>query len=227
MKNYRIIDPRGISDSPYSPSFSFFIFHFSLSVNLRSKFPDHPRVEFMLGDLDACVERLRCVAREEWNAALAEDRAGIDPGIDKVNGAACLGHSRLERLTPCFQSPEGREERGMDVQDPPRKGPKQRFLDDAHEPGEHDEIDPRLAEHPDNLLLGFRGHLRTERTRCHKMTGDPELLRKRKDACGLDVRENDHRFAPEGAAAPCLGQRTEVGSLSGTKDAESAPPIAG
>ena len=181
----------------------------------------------MLGDLDAGVERLRRVAREDWNAALAEDRAGIDPGIDEVNGAACLGHSRLERLTPCFQSPEGREERGMDVQDPSRKGAKQRFLDDAHEPRKDDEIDPRLAEQPDNFLLGFRGHLRTERTRCHEMTGDPELLRKRKDACALDVREHDHRFAPEGTAAPCLGQRTEVGSLPGTKDAESGPPIAG
>ena len=45
---------------------------------MAGKFPNDPGIEFVLGDLDPCVERLGSVTRKYGNAALAKNLAGID-----------------------------------------------------------------------------------------------------------------------------------------------------
>ena len=72
--------------------------------DLRREFSNDPGVELMLGDLDPGMERLSGVAGKDWDAALAEDLARVDTGIDKMDGAACLRHPGLQRLTPCLES---------------------------------------------------------------------------------------------------------------------------
>ena len=49
---------------------------------LLREFPDNPRVELVLGDLDPGMERLGGIAVQQGDAALAENLARIDSGID-------------------------------------------------------------------------------------------------------------------------------------------------
>lgn len=97
-------------------------------------------IEAMLFDLNAGVEGLGGVVGQDGNFGLEENRAGIHPGIDVVNGAAGFGDSGIECLAPCCDSGKGGKEGGVDIEDRLGKSLQQGVFDEAHEPGEADEI---------------------------------------------------------------------------------------
>ena len=107
----------------------------------------------MLGDLDPGMERLSSITRKNGDAALTQNRARIDSGIDEMDGAAGFGHACLDGLTPGLQSSEGRQERWMDIQDTAGEGLQQRLLDYPHESRKYDEIHLYLPEQADDFCF--------------------------------------------------------------------------
>ncbi len=103
--------------------------------------PEHRRIELVLGDLDARVQRFGGVAGQDGDAALVDDVAGVHAGIDVVDGAAGFRDAGGERLRPRLEAGEGGQERRVDVDDAAREGLEQRRLDHAHVAGEHDPLD--------------------------------------------------------------------------------------
>ncbi len=118
-------------------------------------FPNDPRIELVLGDLNPGMERLGGITRKNGNAALAENLSRIDSGIDQMDGAAGLGHTCLDGLTPGLQSAEGRQERWMNIQDASGESLQKGFLDDTHESGKDHKINPSLTEQADNFCFCF------------------------------------------------------------------------
>ena len=102
------------------------------------------------------MQGLRGIAGEQGDAALTENRSGIDAGIDQMHGATGLRHPGLHGLPPCLQTSEGRKQRGVNVQDATREGVEQRLLDDPHEARKHHEIDPGPLEQSNQFSFGLR-----------------------------------------------------------------------
>ena len=81
------------------------------------------------------MQGLRGIAGEQGDAALTENRSGIDAGIDQMHGATGLRHPGLHGLPPCLQTSEGRKQRGVNVQDAAREGVEQGLLDGSADTG--------------------------------------------------------------------------------------------
>lgn len=71
----------------------------------------------MFFGLDALVEGFRGIVREDRDACLEDDGAGVHAAIDVVDGAAGLGGTGEDGLFPGFEARESGEERGVDVED--------------------------------------------------------------------------------------------------------------
>ena len=170
----------------------------------------------MLGDLNPDMERLGGIAGKHRDVALAEDIPGIDSGINKMDSAAGFGNARFQRLTPGFQSAKGGEERGMDIDDPSREGIQERFLDDAHVSGEHDEIDLGLLEKLDKFRFGLWCQLGAEGAWGDEMPRDSKGLCQIKNAGALHIGEHDHWFASENACSMGFGKGAKIGTFTGT-----------
>ena len=56
-----------------------------------------------------------------------------------------------------------------------RKRAEQRFLDNAHEAGQHDEVDLRFGQQAHDISFDFRFHPGSKPARLNIETGDPEI----------------------------------------------------
>src|SRR3954463_8156431 len=54
------------------------------------------REEFAFGDLDTLVQRFGCVMVQNFHRLLRDDRSGIDPSIDEMDGASGELHAMLQ-----------------------------------------------------------------------------------------------------------------------------------
>ncbi len=103
-----------------------------------------------LDDLDALVESRLVVAVFDRDGRLGDHRAGVDPVVDQVDGAAGDLHAVGERVAHGVGAGEGREERrvGVDHREPRQHG----RAEDLHEPGRHHQVGFVVAD-----LLGQGG----------------------------------------------------------------------
>lgn len=74
------------------------------------EFSDDPWIELMFGHLYAGMKRLGGITVKQGNAALAQNLARVDSGIDQMNSAPSLRNTGLDGLTPCLQPTEGGKE---------------------------------------------------------------------------------------------------------------------
>ena len=71
----------------------------------------------MLDGVQPLAERVDILARQEREAFLGDDRAGVDALVHEVDGNAGLGHTRLDRLLDRPRACECGQQRGVDVDD--------------------------------------------------------------------------------------------------------------
>src|SRR4029453_9549665 len=98
----------------------------------------HRRVQAVLLAQDARSKRVGGVIRQHRHRGLGDDRAGIEVGRDKMYRAAADAGAGIDRLLLHAQAREGRQQRGMDVDDavlPVRRKP--RALDAQEAPQRH------------------------------------------------------------------------------------------
>jgi uncharacterized membrane protein YbaN (DUF454 family) len=80
------------------------------------------------------------VARQDRNAGLSKDRAGIEFGGDQMDRGAGLGIARVERALMGVQAGIFRQERGVDIQHPAREKLHEIRGQDAHEAGKAEDV---------------------------------------------------------------------------------------
>ena len=102
-----------------------------------------PGQEPVLDRLDPLVERRLVVAGQDRDRLLGDDRAAVERLVDEVDRAAGHPDAVGERVADGVRAREGRQQRGMRVQDPARRTPRAPRPDDPHVAGEDDDVDRR------------------------------------------------------------------------------------
>ena len=82
---------------------------------------DDRRQQAMLLDLDTPLQTRLIVDIGNGDGSLREDRAGVDAGVDEVDGAAGDAAAVLEGLTGAVQPGERRQDRRVHVDDAARE----------------------------------------------------------------------------------------------------------
>ncbi len=94
----------------------------------------------MFDSQDPFGQRLRGVIVQHRHRPLQDDRPGVDARIDQVDGAARKLDPMFDGLSMGVKPGKSRQERGVDVDDPPFKPAHKRFGQDAHITGEDDPL---------------------------------------------------------------------------------------
>ena len=98
-------------------------------------------------------QRVLVVAVEHRNSLLHNDRAMIELFIDKMHSAAGNFHSIGESLLLRFESRKCRQQRGMDIENPPRKLLHKPWRKQPHISGKANQIDIVLLQRRDNFAV--------------------------------------------------------------------------
>lgn len=159
--------------------------------------------------------------RENRDAFLSDDGAGIHAGVNEMDGASGFRNLRTERLFPRSETWEGWEQRGVNIDDSLRKSVQQRRLDHAHVACEHDEIRFEVSEIGGEGGLGFWGEFGFEGAFWDGVSGDAMVSRDLEDAGLGIVRTDGYDGCGERARVDCLEDCSQVGAASGAEDGES------
>jgi hypothetical protein len=117
----------------------------------------------VLGDLYARMEGPGGVAGQNGDPLLGDDRAAVNLLVDEMDRATGFADARGERLFPGVKSLEGRQKRGMNVDDPVGLGAEEGLLDHAHVAGEDDPFGLMPAEEFDERDIALGAELGLER----------------------------------------------------------------
>ena len=100
-------------------------------------------------------KRVDGVVVQHRHGRLQDDRTTIELGRDQMHGGAADPHTVLERLALRIEARKCRQQRRMNVEDAVRKRIEQWRPDEAHEPGEADQIDvARLSTSTSAAIVG-------------------------------------------------------------------------
>ena len=127
-----------------------------------------------------------------------------------------------ERLLDGMRPAESRQQRGVDVDDPPLVGAQQHVADDAHIAREADQLDPGGIEPPDDLALvvGLRGPLlRREDERLHAVGRSPLH-----DPGTGPVADHEHHFGMQRSPLAGRDDGLEIRALAA---GENSNPVHG
>ena len=94
----------------------------------------------MFDGLDALPQSRLVVVRQDRHGFLGHDRAAIERGIDEVDGHTRDRDAGRERVADRMPARERRQQRRMDVDDPPVECLEDARPDHAHVASEHDDI---------------------------------------------------------------------------------------
>src|SRR5262249_10531143 len=122
---------------------------------------DRPAVEPVLLLEDAGRERRGRVVVLDRHHRLQDDRSALDPLVDATDRAAAHPTAELERRLLHLEAGEGRQERWVDIEDPPGETGDEPGGEKAHVPREADEPHAARVErlpHPPVVLIA-RGAL--------------------------------------------------------------------
>src|SRR6266853_2381649 len=163
-------DPGGRSFHPY-PSAAF---DENFALGQRA---DDSRIQTPLRLLYPLVQDRGGILRQDWHGFLREDRAAINPLVDQVDGAAGHFHAVIERLFPGLQTWKSREQGGMDVHHALGKNAQEIAFQDAHEAGQHHQVNFRRDEPVDEGPLRLLIQLGSELARRDELRGQSALAR--------------------------------------------------
>jgi len=179
------------------------------------------RVKFVFGGVDALMQARGGVMVENGYGLLADDGAGIHAGVHKMHGAAGDFHAVVERLFPGFESGKGGQQRGVDVHDAAFKRTQKITLQDAHEPGEDDQIHLGRLQLVHEGALGVLVQLGAEFSRGDEAGGKIAFAGVDQNPRGFDIAQDDgggRRDFPRGDG---IGDGDKVGTFAGTENADA------
>ena len=139
--------------------------------------------------------------------------------VDEVDGASRDLGSVVERLLLGVEAGEGRQQRGVDVEDAVGEGAHELGRDEAHVAGQADEIDLVLVEAREHfgIVVGALAAGRGDRD-----GGEAKLARRGEAGRIVAVGEHDGNLRAEQALLlDGLGDGKEIGATAGEKDAKT------
>ena len=188
---------------------------------------DGARQKLVLDRAQARADRGRIACVGQLDRALEHDRPGVHARVDEVHRHTEDLHPVLEGLLDRAHAREGRQQRGMDVEDPVGEARHEAGVEDRHVAGEHHELDPLLGQPVAHggVARGARPELRAQEDPRRHARGPGALERARR---GLIAGHGDDLDL---AAVDAVEQRLEVRALARGEDADShghrhAPPSA-
>ena len=90
---------------------------------------------------DASRETFGSIGLQDRHGSLENDGAGVELGVDEVDGRAGHFHAVLESLALGVEPGKRRQQRGVDIENPVGKGLDEVGAEKSHEPCQADEID--------------------------------------------------------------------------------------
>ena len=141
------------------------------------------------------------VAGQHRYHGLIQDGAHIQLGRHQVHRAAGELAARVNGALVRVQPGEGRQQRGMDVDQPPRVARDETRREDAHEPGQHHDGGVMAVDHLGQR--GVEGLAAVESLVIQHLGGDALLARER-EAPGIGLVTHHGRHAGVQGARPAL-----------------------
>ena len=197
-------------------------------LNLAASDGRHaPGIELVLRRMDALMQSFRGVAIQDRDGLLPDDRAGIDPRINKMNGAARDFHPMVKGLFPGFQAGKRRQKRRMDIDDASFEGLQKLSLKDPHEACQYQQINSCLAKRRHVGALGVFFQFCSKFARRKEAGWEPTLARPFENPCVLDVTQHQGNLRWHLAGRTCIGYRDEIRAFARAEYAESEWSVVG
>ena len=171
--------------------------------------------------LDAGVEGLGRVALKNGDGTLNDDGTAVCAGIDEVDGAPGDLGAVVEGLFPRVEAGEGRQERGVDVEDAVGEGVQETGLDDAHEPGQHDGVRAVALDDADPFLLGRAFEFGLEGGAGKILRGDAGAAGALQDEGILDIGQDADELGIQRPGVDGVEDGLHVGAGPGTEHGEA------
>lgn len=175
----------------------------------------------MLLHLDAGMEGLRGVIRQDGDVCLHEDFSGIHTGIHIMDGAAGLFGTGLQRLAPGLHTGESGEQSRVNVENTVREGVEQRFFDKAHEAGQANHIHPQGLQFIGNGLLNLQREFVFVAAAIHHLCGHAVLAGALEDVSVGVVGEDDDHLGIQATVFNGIKNRLAIAAGTGTEYCET------
>ena len=159
------------------------------------------------------------VVRQHGYGGLRHDRPGIEFRHDVVHGAAVQAHAGFKCPLVGVGALEQRQQGGVDVDHPACPGLDEGVGEDAHEAGQHDQLDARPLQF--RLKRGVEARPVGKRLVVDGAGRDAGLPRA-VEAGGVGaVREHEHDLGRIVGGARCLDQRDHVRAAARDQDRDA------
>ena len=168
----------------------------------------------MFSNLNSLVQRFGSVVIQHRHGLLADDWAGVHARIHEMHGAAGHLHTMRQRLFPGLQAGERRQQRRVDINNPPGESVKERLLQHPHEPSQRHQIHLGFPQRFDVRPLCFLIQLRAELARGHEPRRNAALACSREDSRLRHVAQYQRDLRRHGASPAGIGNGHEVGALA-------------
>lgn len=179
------------------------------------------RIKPVLRGVNALVQRFSRVVIQNRNRGLANDRPGIDAGINIMNGAPGHFHPVIQGLFPGFETRERRQQRRVNIDDSPLKTAQEIALENAHEPGKDHQIHPDRIERVDISAFRFLVELGAEFAGSEITSGKIPISGVLEDAGAGNIAQHERDFGRNLASAAGIGDGHKIGSLARAKEADA------
>ena len=175
----------------------------------------------MFRRVNALVQCCRRILIKHRHRLLADNGPGVHTGIDEMDGATGDFHALIQRLFPGFQSGEGGQQRGVNINDAAFKGAQKIALKHAHETGEDDQIHFRRLQLLHEGAFGVFVQFGAEFARRNELGGHVAFTGMGEDAGVFDIAQDDGDFRRNSAGRDGIGNGDKVGAFAGTENAET------
>ncbi len=171
----------------------------------------------MLLYLNAGMERLRRIIRQNGHISLHENLSGIHTGIHIMHRATGLGSAGLQSLTPCFHTRECRKKSRMDIKNTAGESLQKRSLHQTHESGKTNHIHIQGLEFLSHSRLDLQRELILITATIHHFRRHAMLTSTLKDVGIRIIRENDNDLCIQTAILNGIENRLAITARAGTK----------
>ena len=194
-----------------------------LGSGLGEQRRDDLRQEHVLHGLDALVERVLVVGRQDRDCPLRQDRPAVDRLVDEVDGGSRHSHAGRERVADRMGARERGQQGGVQVDDPAAERIEDARAEQPHVARQDDEVGRDRDERHRERRVGLGDGLGVPSDAPgdgHERGLDP-LLRRPREPGTLAIREDERDLGAQ--CAPAGGRDERLEARARARDADGDP----
>ena len=175
----------------------------------------------MLHRVQPVEERGFAVARPDLQRLCEHDRAPVERRVDQVHGHASNCGAGRERVADRMGPGEARQERRVDVEDPPGERIQDDRADEAHEAGQDERVDAQRPERLGERAVGSLPLGRIMGGQARHQGGVEAHLRRPVECRAGPVGEDERDAGREGTASDPRLEGSQVAAAPGYADRDA------